>query len=164
LRSLRGPSKASPYPELLKKDKTINIAQIIKRKDSNMSDNTSKRPGLVTFAAIMMFTMGGLYIVWAIEEFANAAWLNNVDFGLFSRVMFFWAIGDLVIAAAAIFAGYDTWRGGNVGRWLGIIFAVLGTIRAFFFIPWIPVGALIVIIIALFIIYGLSTHAEYFEQ
>ena len=112
----------------------------------------------------MMFILGGLFIVWAIEEFTDAAWLNNVDYGLFSRVIFFWGIGDLVFAAAAIFAGYDTWRGGNVGRALGIIFAVFGIIRAFFYIPWIPVGALIVITIAVFIIYGLSTHAEYFEQ
>lgn len=124
---------------------------------------THARPGLVTFAAIMMFTLGGFSIVWAIEEFGNSAWLNNADLGLFSTVLFYWAITDLVIAAIAIVAGLNIWRGGNVGRWIGIIIAVFSAVRAFFFLPWTPIAALLVILIDGLIIYGLSTHTEYFE-
>ena len=82
---------------------------------------TAARPGLVSFAAVMMFTLGGFSIVWAIEEFGNAAWLNNAALGLFSKTLLYWAISDLIIAAIAILGGVDIWRGGNVGRWIGII-------------------------------------------
>jgi len=123
----------------------------------------SKRPGLVTFAAIMMFTLGGLSIVWAIEEFSNAAWLNNANLGLFSKTLFYWAISDLVIAAVAILAGLDVWRGGKVGRWIGIIISALSAIKAFFYIPWAPVAALLIVAMDILIIYGLSTSDEWFE-
>ena len=129
-----------------------------------MSEKNIKRPGMVTFAAIMMLMLGGFSIVWAIEEFANAAWLNNAQLGLFSTTMFYWAISDLVVAAIAILAGLDIWRGGNVGRWTGIVIAVFSAIRAFFYLPLAPIAALIIIAIDIFVIYGLSTHAEYFEQ
>ena len=124
----------------------------------------SMRPGLVTFAAIMMFTLGGFSIVWAIEEFTNAAWLNNTQLGLVSTTLFYWAISDLVVAAIAILAGLDVWRGGNVGRWTGIVIAVFSAMRAFFYLPLAPIAALLIIAIDIFVIYGLSTYAEYFEQ
>ena len=131
---------------------------------TNEMKTTQARPGLVAFAAIMMFVLGGFSVVWAIEEFGNAAWLNSAELGLFSKTLLYWAIYDAVAAAIAILAGLDIWRGGNVGRWIGIIVAVFSAIKAFFYIPWTPVGALLIIIIAIFIIYGLSTHAEYFES
>ena len=64
-----------------------------------MTETTNKRPGLVTFASIMMFIVGGLLLVWSIEEFFNGAWLADVSFGLFGRQFFIWAIIDLVLLA-----------------------------------------------------------------
>jgi hypothetical protein len=142
----------------------LDLLNLHRRKFKMTEGTKTARPGLVTFAAIMMFVLGGFSVVWAIEEFGNAAWLNNAELGLFSKVLFYWAITDLVIAAVAILSGFDIWRGGNVGRWVGIIIAVFSAVRAFFLLPWTPIAALLVILIDGLIIYGLSTHAEYFDQ
>ena len=124
---------------------------------------TYARPGLVTFASIMMFIAGGLFLVWSIEEFSNAAWLRDVSFGLFGQQFFIWAIIDFILAIVAFAAGYSIWQGGKFGWWVGIIVAVISAIRWFFYIPWQPIATLVVITIDVLIIYGLSSHSEYFD-
>ena len=129
-----------------------------------MTARTSDRPGLVTFAALVMFIIGGFSVVTAIEEFSNSAWLNEITSGLFGRQFIVWAIIDLVLAAVAIFAGWDIWRGGTLGRWIGLFFAVFSSARWFFLIFWVPLPAFIVITLNVIIIYSLTSNSDYFEQ
>src|SRR5215472_17019276 len=42
------------------------------------------RPGLVTFAAVMMFLIAAFQIIFALVEFYNAAWFANTAYGNFS--------------------------------------------------------------------------------
>ena len=67
-----------------------------------------------------------------------------------------------MIALIAFGAGYSIWQGGKFGFWVGMLAAIFSAVRAFFFIPWIPFGAVIIIVIDLLIIYALSSDAEYF--
>ena len=127
-----------------------------------MPETTVKRTGWVTFASIVMFLAGALNLVWAIEEFSGAAWLKNLSAGDFGTQYTVWAIVDLVIALIAFGAGYSIWQGGKFGFWVGMLAAIFSAVRAFFFIPWIPFGAVIIIVIDLLIIYALSSDAEYF--
>ena len=127
-----------------------------------MAARTRKRPGMVTFAAFMMILIGGIGVVTAIQEFNNASWLEDVVFGLFGRSLVTWGIIDLVVAAAAVAAGIGIWRGSQTGRWIGIVFAMIGIIRWFFFLPFEPIAALIVIGIDLLVLYGLTEHEAYF--
>src|SRR5258708_1786301 len=49
-----------------------------------------QRPGLVTFAAVMMFVLAGFQLTFAIVEFANAAWVAaNVE-GSFGGPLWIW--------------------------------------------------------------------------
>ena len=127
-----------------------------------MPGTTVKRTGWVTFASIVMFLVGALNLVWAIEEFSGAAWLKNLSAGDFGTQYTVWAIVDLVIALIAFGAGYSIWQGGKFGFWVGMMAAIFSAVRAFFFIPWIPFGAVMIIVIDLLIIYGLSSDADYF--
>jgi hypothetical protein len=61
-------------------------------------------PGLVFFAGIMILLLGGFEMVWAIVEFLNVAWLATVTYGTFNGLLWLWAILDLILAAAAIYA------------------------------------------------------------
>jgi len=127
-----------------------------------MTEMTIKRTGWVIFAAMVMFMAGALNLIWALEEFSGAAWLKGFSTGDFGTQFTVWAIADLILALVAFGAGYSIWQGGKLGFWTGMIAAILSAVRAFFFIPWIPLGALIVIVIDLLIIYGLSSNSEYF--
>jgi hypothetical protein len=129
---------------------------------SKMPETPVKRTGWVTFAAMVMFVAGALNLVWAIEEFSGAAWLNNLSSGDFGTQYTVWAIIDLVMALVAFGAGVSIWQGGKFGFWVGMIAAILSVVRAFIYIPWFPFAAILVIVIDLLIIYALSSDAEYF--
>ena len=129
-----------------------------------VAKTTYARPGLVTFAAVMLIVVGGIGLVMAIEQFSNASWLSDISLGLFGQNLLIWAIIDIIIAIVAIIGGFSIWGGGKFGWWAGMILAVFAIVRWFFLIGFVPVGALIVITMATMIIYGLSSGKEYFDQ
>ena len=120
-------------------------------------------PGLVTFAAVMMFVLAAFQILWAIVQFTNAAWISSVTYGTFNGHLWLWGIVDLIIAAAALYAGYDILRGGSFGRVFGIIVAGVSALRWFFYIPAEPWMAIVVIAVDVLIIYGLAASGEFFN-
>src|SRR5918993_5523499 len=116
---------------------------------------TMGRPGLLTYAAIMMFVLGGFHILLAISEFASSTWvLSRLDIELFIPILFIWGIVDLVIGSIAVYSGVSILRGGAFGGTAGIAFATLGIIRWLFFIPVSPVLAVVVVVLVFFVIYG----------
>jgi hypothetical protein len=120
------------------------------------------RPGLLTYAAIMMFVLGGFQILLAISEFANSTWvLSRLDIELFIPILFIWGIIDLVIGAIALYAGFSILRGNAMGLLTGFVFATFGVIRWLFYIPVSPVLAVVIIALNALVIYGLAEHADY---
>ena len=123
---------------------------------------TMGRPGLLTYAAIMMFVLGGFHILLAISEFANSTWvLSRLDIERFIPILFIWGIVDLIIGSLAVYAGGSLLRGGTFGLATGFIFASLGIIRWLFHIPVSPVLAVVVIALNALVIYALVEHADY---
>ena len=119
------------------------------------------RPGLLTYAAIMMFALGGFHILVAISEFADSTWVRSrLDIELFIPILFIWGILDLIIGAMALYAGYSILRGGAFGLLAGLGFAMLGVIRWLFYIPVSPVLAVVIIALDVLVIYGLTRYYE----
>lgn len=136
----------------------------------NLSDPTQaamRRPGLVTFAAIMLFLVAGFQMVWAIVEFVNAAWITANyglnGYGTFGGYLWIWGIVDVVLALAAVYIGYDLLRGGQFGQLAGLILASFSAIRWFFYLPAVPWVAIVIIAIDVLVIYGLVAHSDYFS-
>src|SRR5215208_8008541 len=103
---------------------------------------TILRPGLVTFAAVMMFALGGFHVLLAVSEFASSTWvLSRLDIELFIPILVIWGIIDLVIGFVAVYAGATILRGGTCGWIMGYTFATIGVIRWLFYIPVTPVLA-----------------------
>ena len=120
------------------------------------------RPGWLTYAAIMMFVLGGFSILLAISEFANSTWEHSrLDIEVFIPFVAVWGIVDLIIGSLAVYAGNSLPRGGTFGLATGFIFASLGIIRWLFYIPVSPVLAVVVIALATLVIYGLVRHPDY---
>ena len=140
------------------------MSQQVPKQASEVSDVLTRRPGMVTFAAIMLFIAGGFEIVFAISEFANASWLSNTTYGVAGGTLLWWGIVDLVLAAIVLYTGYDLMRGGQFGFILGVFLAAISAIRWFFVIPWAPFLALAVIAVDLLIIFGLTSNSDYFRR
>jgi hypothetical protein len=122
---------------------------------------TGRRPALVTFAAILLFLLGGFELVIAITEFFRYAFgtlppLADATYSIF------WGILDVLYAIVLIYAGYALLQGQAVGRLIGLIVAVFAAIRWFFYLWYVPWTAALVIGICLLIIYGLVRNEAYF--
>jgi hypothetical protein len=125
---------------------------------------THRRPGMLTFAAIMMFVVAGLEGLSALLSFAGTGWWVTDAGNLVYANFVFWGILDLIIAIIALYAGIDILRGGTYGMVVGYLFAVVGAIRWLFVIPAAPVLAVVVIALCVMVIYGLAEHSDYFDE
>lgn len=64
-----------------------------------MSKN--QRPGMVTFAGIVMFLVAGFHGLIAISEFTQSDWLADIPLGLFSSSYLLWGFIDAILALIA---------------------------------------------------------------
>ena len=122
------------------------------------------RPGMVTFAAVMMFLVAGFEALSALLAFAGTGWWVTDAGNLVYANFVLWGIVDLIIALIAVYAGIDLLRGGTFGLVMGYLFAGLGAIRWLFVIPAAPVLAVVVIALCVMVIYGLAKYSEQLES
>jgi hypothetical protein len=119
-----------------------------------------RRPALVTFAAIMLFLLGGFQLATTLAELLrpSVTLLPTV----YGNTYWVWALIDVLYAIVLFYAGYALLQGQPVGWWVGMIISILAAIRWFFYLwdyPWVGV---IIIAISVLVIYSLTTHMEYF--
>jgi hypothetical protein len=124
----------------------------------------TRRPGMVTFAAVMMFLVAGFEALSALLAFAGTGWWVTDAGNLVYANFVLWGIVDLIIALIALYAGIDLLRGGTYGLVMGYLFAGLGAIRWLFVIPAAPVLAVVVIALCVMVIYGLAKYSEQLES
>ena len=122
------------------------------------------RPGVLTFAAVIMFVVAGLEALSALLAFAGTGWWVTSAGDLVYANFFFWGVLDAIIALIALYAGIDLLRGGAFGLVMGYLFAVVAAVRWFFVIPAAPVLAVVVIALCVMVIYGLAKHSDYSES
>jgi hypothetical protein len=137
-----------------------------KARHAQPTARAARRPGLVTFAAAMLFLEGGFSVVWAIIDFTQPQWLLNVysayGFGSPSNTAWAWGFIDLLVGVVSVFAGFSVLRGGAFGQIVGLCIAGFSALRWFFFLPFIPMVALLFIAIDVLVVYGLIAHFDYF--
>ena len=121
------------------------------------------RPGVLTFAAVIMFVVAGLEALSALLAFAGTGWWVTEAGNLVYANFVFWGIVDLIIAFIALYAGIDLLRGGAFGLMMGYLFAIVGAIRWLFVIPAAPVLAVVVVTLCVMVAYGLAKHSDYYE-
>ena len=122
-----------------------------------------KRPGIVTYAAVMMFMLAGFASIAALAglvrpEGFDGFWIQTETVGLVAYGLF-----DLILAIGAFYAGLRILKGGIVGFGLGLIFAAMGAARWFLLIVSAPVAALVVSFLWFLVIVGLLMNVDYFS-
>ena len=122
-----------------------------------------QRPGWLTFAGVILISVGCLRVITAIYYFANSVRVNNLTFGAFGHHLFLWGLWDLAIALLALWAGSSLLRGDTFGRVVGYAWALLVIVQSFLILgssPWFGAAALA---LAILVIYALSSTSEWRE-
>ena len=122
-----------------------------------------RRPGWLTFAAVVMFSVGVMRVISAIYYFADSARVNNLSAGVFGDNLFLWGLWDLVIAGLALWAGYSLLRGEAFGRVIGYIWAIVVIVQGFLMLEYAPWFGAASIALAVLVIYALSATSEWRE-
>ena len=122
-----------------------------------------RRPGWLTFAAVVMFAVGGLRIISGIAYLADSNKVNDLTGGLFGGNIFWWGLWDLGIAALALYAGYSLLSGNTFGRVVGYAWAIVVIIQSFLILSYAPWYGFAAMLLAILVIFALSSTSDYRE-
>jgi len=122
-----------------------------------------RRPGWLTFAAVILVSVGVVRVISAIYYFADSSRVNNLSGGALGHHLFLWGLWDLLIAMLALWGGFSLFGGNTFGRVIGYAWAVLVIVQSFLILssaPWFGSAALL---IAVLVIYALSSTSGWRE-
>jgi hypothetical protein len=122
-----------------------------------------RRPGWVTFAAVLLFAVAFVRIISAINYFGDGSDINDLTNSVFGQHLWVWGIWDLCLAALALGAGISLLGGGGFGRVIAYIWAVWVIVQSFLIIGLAPWFAATMILLAVLVIYGLASTSEWSE-
>jgi hypothetical protein len=71
-----------------------------------------------------------------------------------------WGWIDLIVGLLVAGAGWAVFSGRTWGRIVGIILAALSAVANFLFIPYYPFWAILIIVLAVFVIWALAVHGR----
>lgn len=115
----------------------------------------ASRTGWIMLAAIVMFSVGVYRVLSGISYLANSHKINDFTAGFFGDNMWAWGIWDLAIAVIAIWAAFSLLSGGEFGRVIAYLWAILVIVNSFLIIGIAPWFAAAMLTLAVLVVYGL---------
>jgi len=131
---------------------------------SSSTLSSLSRPGWLTFAAVVMFSVAVLRVISAVYYFADSHRVNDLSLGAFGHHLFLWGLWDLGIALLAFAAGWALLQGNMFGRVLGYIWAGVVIVQSFTIISYAPWYGFAAMILAVLVIYALSATSGWTDR
>jgi hypothetical protein len=126
-----------------------------------MSTNrTGVAVGFTYFAAIMMIVMGAMDVLQGISAVAKQHYYVVGSDYLWKLNVSSWGWINLIIGAVVLLAGIALLGGATWARVVGIIVAALVAISNFMWLPYYPIGSIIVIALSVGVIWALAAHGS----
>jgi hypothetical protein len=119
-----------------------------------------RRPGWVTFAAVVMFAVGFARIVSALNLFAGGNQVSDLTNSLFGDQLWVWGLWDLVIAALAVGAGISLLSNRRFGRGIAYVWAIVVMFQSLLTLTVSPWYSFAAIALAGLVVAGLATSSE----
>ena len=116
--------------------------------------------GLTAFAGVIMFLLGGWWIM------AGLVALVSDDFYVVTREWIFefdatiWGWTHLILGVVVGFAGISVFVGEVWARAVGVILAVISGLVAFAWLPYYPVWAVLIVALSVFTVWALTAHGR----
>jgi len=122
--------------------------------DSQGNEPTARR--WTEFAAVMIMLGGILNVIWGIIALTNSNYFQAIGYVVTNLHTWGWIV--LFVGILELVAAWSIWTGGEFGRWLGIIVAMLNAVSALVSIKAYPFWGLCLFAIDVMIIYALVTY------
>jgi hypothetical protein len=115
---------------------------------------TTKRSGWLVYASVMMLISAVLYLIWAVNLWADAAWLADVSNGILGDQQFVWGLFDAGLAILFTIAGLSLLDGRPFGRWFAVVAASIAFVRWFYWLAFAPFLSLVLLVMIFLVLYG----------
>jgi len=116
-----------------------------------------KGAGWVLFAAIMLVMGGVLSVIWGIAAVSSSHFfVAGASYILSDLNTWGWIVMGFGVVEGL--AALSVWRGGEFGRWFGIVAAGLAGLAAMLSISAYPFWSLVLVTIDVLVIYGLAAY------
>jgi hypothetical protein len=113
--------------------------------------------GWLVFAGLMMLIVGVLNVIYGIAAVDNSSfYVQDARYVLSDLNTLGWVV--LVVGVVQLCAAVGIWRGGQIGRWIGILTACANAILQLLFIASYPFLSLALFSVNLLVIYGLVVY------
>ncbi|MEO3972650.1 hypothetical protein [Streptomyces sp. CAU 1734] len=122
--------------------------------------NSGWAVGGVVFAGILMLCNGVLAILQGISAIAKDDVYTRVGDYVYAINLTGWGWIHLIVGICLVITGYGVLKNQPWARWTGIFFASISLIAQFLFLPYLPVWAIIMIAIDVFIIWALASYHD----
>lgn len=123
-----------------------------------------RRPGWLTFAAVILFAVTFTRVISAINYFGDGAQINDLTNSVFGHHLWVWGIWDLGLALLALVAGISILGGGGFGRVIAYVWAIWVIVQSFLIIGVAPWYSAAMIVLAALVIYGLASSAQWSQE
>ncbi|MEU0986084.1 MULTISPECIES: hypothetical protein [unclassified Streptomyces] len=120
--------------------------------------NSGWAVGGVVFAGILMICNGVLAILQGISAIAKDDVYTRVGDYVYKINLTGWGWIHLVLGVCLLITGWGVLSNQSWARYTGIFFASISLIAQFLFLPYLPIWAVIMIAIDVFIIWALATY------
>lgn len=113
-------------------------------------------PGLVTFAGAVMIIIGVFHAIAGIAAIFEDEFFVVTQNYLFDLDVTAWGWMQLLLGVIVFFAGWGVFSGATWARVTGMVLVTLSAIANFFFIPYYPVWAVLIIALDIAVIWALT--------
>ena len=116
--------------------------------------------GLTAFAGLMMFMLGGWWIIAGIVAIANSDFYVVTQEWIFEFSTTSWGWTHLILGIVVLFASFGVFTGAVWARTVGVILAGISGLVAFAWLPYYPVWAILFVTLSVFTIWALTAHGR----
>jgi hypothetical protein len=116
--------------------------------------------GLTVFAAILLMLGGFMQVMMGLIAVINDTFFVIGQEYLFKFDVTAWGWIHMLVGAVLAVAGFGLFAGAVWARTIGVIVAILTVIANFLWIPFYPIWSLLLIALALYVIWALTTHGR----
>jgi hypothetical protein len=141
----------------LKTNGSMTAPKSVESVSSYGAQPTDKGAGWILFATAMFVIAACLSIIWGIAAVSSSHFfVANARYVISDLNTWGWV--SIGIGAVEALAALSIWRGGQFGRWFGMIVAGLGILAAMLSIPAYPFWSLVLVAIYVLVVYGLAAY------
>ncbi|GAA2238355.1 hypothetical protein GCM10010232_26410 [Streptomyces amakusaensis] len=127
-------------------------------RSSEPAHNSGWAVGGVVFAGILMLCNGILAILQGIAAIGEDDVYGRVGDYVYRINLTGWGWIHLILGICLVIVGYGVLKNMAWARYAGIFFASISLIAQFLFLPYLPIWAVIMIAIDVFIIWALAVY------